>query len=394
MPSELAKCKVAARQSSPMVTEWSGSEKGNLEARLREGGVVVAYAGCSMRILTQCRVGGSYQWQRTTTATDLLEIDSEDDLFSKLPLGAVSLEGELKNSGRLAMQTTVSGQYRLSGLSANDVPTIGDCKGATHVVGSLSVGAFKLKSGGGTTTHGSVAVAGAGSARGGANRDETVLRQAGDPDHCRTSSGENLDPACSSPIQMFLLPLPSAPKEGAIGTMKVDFVSGTADRTWEVVVDEKLVCSTPCTQWVRPDAPLVMRAFQGKDRKGGTVSFPDLRAHAAEAPLEIRAYPKSRGELATGITFTSVGGVTLTTGVVLTAVGCGDSAASCRGGIITALVGAAVTAGAIWLILDSTPRADITPRAQPQESGTLSNETERAGVPSSTWGPISLSGTF
>jgi len=137
-----------------------------------------------------------------------------------------------------------------------------------------------------------------------------------------------------------------------------------------------------------------MRAFQGKDRKGGTVSFPDLRAHAAEAPLEIRAYPKSRGELATGITFTSVGGVTLTTGVVLTAVGCGDSAASCRGGIITALVGAAVTAGAIWLILDSTPRADITPRAQPQESGTSSGETERAGVPSSTWGPISLSGTF
>ena len=143
-PSELAKCKVAARQSNPMVTEWSGSEKGNLEAGLREGAVVVAYAGCNMRILTQCRVGGSYMWQRTTTATDVLEIESEDDLYSKLPLGAVSLEGELKTTGRLAVQTTVSGQYRLGGLSTFDVPNSGPCRGATHLVSSLSLGAFKV----------------------------------------------------------------------------------------------------------------------------------------------------------------------------------------------------------------------------------------------------------
>src|SRR4051794_4440298 len=88
-PRELAKCSVAASQTNPLVTEWPASEKANLEARLREGGMVVAYAGCSMRLLPQCHVKGNYAWQRTTAATDQMEIHNEDELYAKLPLGAV-----------------------------------------------------------------------------------------------------------------------------------------------------------------------------------------------------------------------------------------------------------------------------------------------------------------
>jgi hypothetical protein len=392
-PSELAKCKVAARQSNPMVTEWSGSEKGNLEAGLREGGVVVAYAGCHMRILTQCHVGGAYEWQRTTTATDVLEIESEDDLYTKLPLGAVSLEGELKTTGRLAVQTTVSGQYRLGGLSTFDVPTSGPCRGATHVVSSLSLGAFKVKSGGATAGRGAVGVSGVGTAEGRSSRDERLLRQAGDPDHCRASAGDDLDPACASPIQMFLVPLASAPREGPVGTMKVDFLAGTADRTWEVIVDDNFICSTPCTSWVRPESPLMMRAFRGKDVKGGTVEFPDLRAYAGES-LEIRAHPRSNGKLVTGMTFTALGGVALTTGVVLTAAGCSSSAAMCRGGIITGLLGAAVSAGGIWLMLDSRARAEVLPREQQHEIAIQAHDAAQDAITGLSVGPVGVSGAF
>src|SRR3954470_10637174 len=85
-PTELGKCRVAASQTSPLVTEWPASEKANLEVMLHGGAVAVAYSGCSMRLLPQCRVRGSYQWQRTTPATDSLEINDSDELYAKLPL--------------------------------------------------------------------------------------------------------------------------------------------------------------------------------------------------------------------------------------------------------------------------------------------------------------------
>ena len=80
VPAELGKCRVAASQSSPLVTEWPASEKANLEVLSRDGAVAVAYSGCSLRVLPQCRVRGAYQWQRTTPSADSLSIDDADDV--------------------------------------------------------------------------------------------------------------------------------------------------------------------------------------------------------------------------------------------------------------------------------------------------------------------------
>src|SRR4029077_958345 len=85
-PAEQAKCRVAASQSSPLVTEWPASERANMEMLLRNGTVAFAYSGCSMRLLPECRVRGEYHWQRTTPSTDSLEINDSDELFAKLPL--------------------------------------------------------------------------------------------------------------------------------------------------------------------------------------------------------------------------------------------------------------------------------------------------------------------
>jgi hypothetical protein len=119
VPGGQAKCRIAASSENPLVTEWPASEKANLEARLREGAVAVSYSGCDMRLLPQCRMSGSYGWRRTTTSTDVVEIRNADDLYAKLPLGAVSLEGELERTGRLAVQTTVSGQLQLVDFNPN-----------------------------------------------------------------------------------------------------------------------------------------------------------------------------------------------------------------------------------------------------------------------------------
>src|SRR5258706_15555788 len=158
-PGDQTRCKLAANQENPLVTEWPASEKANLEARLREGSVVVSYSGCSLRMLPRCHVRGNYQWRRTTMSTDVIEIRNADELFAKLPIGAVSLEGELQRSGRLAVQTSVAGQMQLASFDPGGIPKGAECEGATHVIGALSIGAFKLRSGGSAHAGGQASLA-------------------------------------------------------------------------------------------------------------------------------------------------------------------------------------------------------------------------------------------
>ena len=57
------------------------------------------------------------------------------------------------------------------------------------------------------------------------------------------------------------------------------------------------------------------------------------------------------------------------TGISLAAVGCGDStfgsSGMCTAGSTTLAIGSLVTAGAIWLITESLPKADLVPGGLP-----------------------------
>jgi hypothetical protein len=204
-PTPLAKCAVAASHEQPLVTEWPASYKARLEALLHEGAVAVEYSGCDLRIIDTCKIPGSYAWKKTTLSTDTTDIRDEDDLFAKLPLGAVTLSGELKTSGSLHVQTTVSGQMQLVG-TVGDATSGAECARATHLVTALSVGAFKLVAGGdvsggaGADVHG-IGVHGAGS------ESKSILRAAGDPTSCQRSTRDEPSAECRSPIQIFLTPI-------------------------------------------------------------------------------------------------------------------------------------------------------------------------------------------
>ena len=201
-PTPLAKCSVAKSQASPLVTEWPASEKANLETMIDSQAVVVSYSGCEMRVLDRCRISGTYGFRRTTQSEDTLEIKNADELYAKVPLGAVGLEAELAASGRLAIRTTVVGQLRLeSDVVVPDTPA---CEGATHVITAVSIGAFELLSGGALEAGGGVTVANAGV--GARHRsEESQLRSAGSPKACRDTDAEpHVD--CRSPLQVFLTP--------------------------------------------------------------------------------------------------------------------------------------------------------------------------------------------
>jgi hypothetical protein len=363
--SEGTRCQLSANQDNPLVTEWPASEKANLEVRLAEGAVVVAYSGCSLRLLPACRAVGKYGWRRTTAATDVIEIHNADELYAKLPLGAVSLEGELEQRGRLAVQTTVSGQMQLAGFDATSLAKNEACQGATHVLSALSVGAFKLRAGGARSGQGKVDVQGIGTASGSSAHDESVLREAGMPERCDSSSAEAPDQACASPIQLFLQPLPSSIVDrGPSGTVKVRFWPVDPSQEWNVVVGDRQICKTPCERWVDPAMPYSLKYDPGTWKRNEFVELPDLRKYAHLERIDVQVIPRAMGEFAVGVVATSLGGAAAATGVVLTSAGCGKGGPMCTAGLINLPIGAAVAGGGIWMIVDSSGQINVTPSGQ------------------------------
>jgi hypothetical protein len=359
-----ARCRVGAGRSNPLVTEWPASEKANLEAQLAVGAVAVEYTGCSMRVLTQCSLPGRYGWLRTTPSSDSLEIEDVDELYAKLPIGAASLEGELARSGKLTISTLVAGQLRLSGATPADVPAYGECARATHVVSAVAVGAFSLSGSGRAGARADLGVAGVAlGAR--ADRSAGVARSAGDWQACGQGTDAAPHPNCRSPIQVVLWPIQGrAAEEGPAGTVKVDLLSANASHRWDVYYDDEVICTTPCSRWLDPARPLLLRARDTPYLRGSErIRIPDLERAAGSGSVQVQAHGTSNGKLATGITFTSLGGMATIAGIALTAVGCSDDARSgmCTGGLVTLAAGSAVTAGSISLIVDSLPRAEIRP---------------------------------
>lgn len=361
-----ARCRVGTGRANPLVTEWPASEKANLEALLRGGAVAVEYTGCAMRVLPQCRVRGRYLWQRTTPASDKVEINDEDELWAKLPLGAVSLETELKRSGKLTVYTLVSGQLRLDGATPADVPAQGECARATHVVGGLAIGAFSLDGSGTTGGKADVSLKSSVSLGAKSERSAGIVRAAGDWQSCGQATDDAPNANCRSPIQVFLWPIPGrAAEEGPPGTVRVDLLSAHANARWDVYYDDQVICTTPCSRWLDPARPLLLRAREEWYGPPDKIRIPDLATASASGSVQLHAHPTSRGQLATGITFTAFGGMAAVTGIALTAVGCSGgtfgSSGMCTGGITTLAVGGALTSGAIWLILDALPKAEILP---------------------------------
>ncbi len=359
-----AKCRVAASHESPLVTEWPASEKANLEVQLRTGTVVVSYSGCEMHLLPQCRARGNYQWRRTTTLTDVVEIRNADDLYAKLPLGAVSLEGELERTGRLAVQTTVSGQMQLVDFEPRYVGTDASCRGATHVVGALSVGAFKLRSGGTFSASGNAKVNAMGSASGSHESEESLLREAGVPAHCEESTDAAAHPECSSPVQVFLQPLPATVADrGPPGMVKVRFLPVEPNVPWEVSVGDRTLCRPPCEKWVDPAMPFAFKNDPGIFQRNSYIEVPDLREHTESDHLAVRAQPRNTGEFVGGILITTFAGIAVATGTALTAAGCrsGGSSNMCVAGLITLPIGLGGLVPGIWMIPDSAPTVDVRP---------------------------------
>ncbi len=216
-PKDPNKCIVAATHREPLVTEWSASSKARLEILLTATltdtdryAVAVEYTGCELRIVDTCRPKGSYDWSKSTLSRDTVEINDADDLYAKLPLGAVQLEGALKRSGRLSIQTTVAGQIILkrTSIDFNALVDEPSCAEATHIIEAVSIGAFKMVEGGRGQASAGGGVTGIAHAGASTSRNEQVMREAGEDGECHHATKGEPHASCRSPLQLFLLPIP------------------------------------------------------------------------------------------------------------------------------------------------------------------------------------------
>ncbi|MBL9028541.1 MAG: hypothetical protein JNL21_40490 [Myxococcales bacterium] len=203
-----ATCKVAKDPLNPLIVEWPGTSKVDLDSASQRSVVVVSYAGCTLKVLTSCRArlkkehqeGVPYDLTSVTPARDKLQIADQSELYARLPLGAASLKGELSLGSSLELDYIAVGQR-----VAKSAPEVleGECEGATHFVRTITVGAYSLDVMAKGKAAGSVEVGNAGA---GVGREESRrnLRGSGDVDACAgTPNGKE----CGAVLQLGLAPL-------------------------------------------------------------------------------------------------------------------------------------------------------------------------------------------
>lgn len=211
-----AKCSVAKSRSRPLIVEWPSTDRAALESAAQRGLVVVRYVGCEMELLPRCRVEGSYRYTPVTLQSDRITIRNLDELYANVPLGAAKLEGELSARGELNVDLVIVGTYDATEAHRVERGQLrGDCAGATHVLSSMTAGAFTFYSGAATSAGGGVGALGFGAgAKHGSAR--SLLSQSGDATSCRSATRQDEEPpeACGALLRVETVEL--APQMGSV----------------------------------------------------------------------------------------------------------------------------------------------------------------------------------
>jgi hypothetical protein len=215
-----AKCGVAKSQSRPLIVEWPSADRGELESRARNHGVVVVhYAGCEMRVLDRCTVPIRYGYTGITRKRDRVTMRDADELYANVPLGAAKLESKLATAGQLDVQMTIVGRWEAERATVRRAELQGDCGDATHVVSALSVGAFDFFAGADASVGGGASVLGAGAgAKSSAKRE--MLNEDGDEQACEHATSEDKKPpeGCGAILRLEVAPLDDAAESVAAHT--------------------------------------------------------------------------------------------------------------------------------------------------------------------------------
>lgn len=157
-------------------------------------------------------------------------------------------------------------------------------------------------------------------------------------------------------------PGPAPPADAMPPNMtRATFVS-TGETRFDVRIDGNAACTTPCQLLVEP---LRFVTLYSQERAPVKLSV----GYMPQGDVIVSAKPRAQGAFAAGVTFTTLSGMGLATGITLAAVGYGtDRETMARAGLITAVPSAIGLYLSIGLIMKSLPKVRID-RAQPYATG-------------------------
>jgi len=206
-------CNESGGQARPLIVDWSSSDRAELEARSKRGVAVVRYEGCSMEVLKRCKAPGAYDYIGLTPKTDRIVMRDATEMYANIPVYAAKFEGKLAQAGELSVAMNIVGQYESTLPVIRRDQLEGDCDGATHVVSSLTVGAFEFFSGQSAEVGGGVQALGAG-AGGSKKSSQETLNRDGSEQECGKASDQDKGPphGCGALLRVEVVPIGEARK--------------------------------------------------------------------------------------------------------------------------------------------------------------------------------------
>jgi hypothetical protein len=161
-----------------------------------------------MEVLSQCTAPGSYSFRGVTRKQDHVRIHDADELYAAVPVGAAALEGKLAKAGELNVDMTIVGAYESDASSVRAADLQGECDRATHVIRSLTVGAFSFFAGAEAEVGGGGKVAGAGVGAQTSSKRE-ILNEDGSTEACtKSDSSAKLPPKdCGALLRVEVIPI-------------------------------------------------------------------------------------------------------------------------------------------------------------------------------------------
>jgi len=170
-------------------------------------------------------------------------------------------------------------------------------------------------------------------------------------------------PEYTQPMPPDGQPMPPRQQQPPPGATRATFISAGEAR-WDVRIDSEAVCTTPCSLVIDP---LRFITLYSQDRAPTRLAV----GYLPPGDLIVQAKPRAEGAFATGVTFTTLSGMGLATGITLTAVGCAtDLEGMCTAGLITGAASAIGLYLSIDLLRRSLPRVHVGPaQASPYASG-------------------------
>ncbi|MCA9620785.1 MAG: hypothetical protein KC731_17295 [Myxococcales bacterium] len=226
------RCVVQDDQAKLFVVEWDATDAATFESLANRDVVFARYEGCELRLIDGCQdgsVAGRYGTYRepvlTSGAEESFVISNQDELGAKLPLGALTLGGEISAKQALELKYFVAGSVTATRdeVYQSEIADNPRCASATHVVWGYTLGSYRLLARDATHVQAGASFKGIG-ASGKHDEQSQALRQAGDFEACTKVDNH----ACQVPIRLTLRPIRDGQPPALADTLPTPSVA-TAD---------------------------------------------------------------------------------------------------------------------------------------------------------------------